>query len=605
MLIPVYLAFVTHDPIIPAVMKRRLQTLVEFFHLDTPEFKIHYAMGERGGLIFVDQAQSPCTAPLVWQEENRLTVSAYLPFGIPRQADAEALRTGRYLPDMVDRLSTSPLQIRHLAPPQVWADFNRQEQRLIVFNDYRGFGRLYEYTSHVGTIWTNKMAAAPILAATTARMDKAAWAGFAANGLFYGGSTGFANMTYVLPGTWLQADLQSGLIERSRFSTDTGGVTMETLPASAAEECGDALAEWWRDLGCLTSGPHALGLSGGRDSRVVAAYALTSNLDIAINTFSPPALDADLAERLVKLTGRGIPFTRNDSRKVIASVYKKSVSLLQHASAISRANNPDVCVSTFLDCHSPSTEFLPAMSFSIGGQQGEITHPYQYDIGMMNNESYPAARFSTVCDYHSKNAWGVTQTARAAARERLESSLLVKAASANIDGFYLLDFMYLDIYLNRHWAGAVGAYDAKTPLTVYPYVRYGFNQPLTSKLNSSFVREVVTLAMPQWRDVPFFHEFPIEQQHDFHSVHPTWWEMGRGEELMEIYASYPELWEWFDKDTVMEAAHRWQYDTSDDLAPRDTAFRALCHRCAQRQVWLLAFLQELDEINKTIGILQK
>ena len=380
---------------------------------------------------------------------------------------------------------------------------------------------------------------------------------------------------------------------------------METLPASAAAECGDALTEWWRDLGCLTSGPHVLGLSGGRDSRVVAAYALRSSLDIAIKTFSPPALDADLAERLVKLTGRGIPFTRNDQRKAITSVYKTSDSLLQHASAILRANNPDVFVPTFLNGYSPSTAFLPAISFSIGGQQGGITHPYLYDIGMINNKSSPTARFSTVCDYHSKNAWGVTQTARAAARERLESSLLAKAASANIDGFYLLDFMDLDIYSNRLWAGAVGAYDAKTPLTVYPYVRYGFSQPLTSKLNSSFVREVVALAMPQWRDVPFFHEFPSEQQHDFHIVQPTWWEMGRGEELMEIYTSHPELWELFDKDTIMEAANRWQYDTSDDLAPSDTAFRTRCHRCAQRQIWLLAFLQELKEINNTVKMLQK
>lgn len=164
--------------------------------------------------------------------------------------------------------------------------------------------------------------------------------------------------------------------------------------------------------------------------------------------------------------------------------------------------------------------------------------------------------------------------------------------------------MYLDVYLNRHWAGAVGAYEAKTPLTVYPYVRYGFCQSLTSKLNSTLVREVVAQVMPQWRDVPFFHEFPEERQHDFHMVHPTWWEMGGGEELMEIYTSHPELWEWFDKDAVMEAAGRWQKASSAELAPREATFRSLCQRCAQRQVWLVAFLQELEELNKAIAALR-
>ena len=80
--------------------------------------------------------------------------------------------------------------------------------------------------------------------------------------------------------------------------------------------------------------------------------------------------------------------------------------------------------------------------------------------------------------------------------------------------------------------------------------------------------------------------------------------MGRGEELVEIYASYPELWEWFDKTAVMEAAHCRQDSVSDKLDPRDAAFRTPCRRCAQRQVWLSAFLQEIEETNKTVSILQ-
>ena len=616
MVIPIYICFIAYNPISNSILNQRLHALVQFFHLDTPEFQLHYLLNERGGLIFIEQRQSPCSVPLAWQEEKRLTVSAYLPFGVPQQMDAETMCSGRYLPDMVDRLTSTPSQIRHLSPPQVWADCNIESQTLTVFNDYRGFGKLYEYVSPFGIVWTNKMAAAPILAATHARIDEIAWAGFAANGLFYGGSTGFANMTYVAPGTWVQVDLRSGLTERRRFSTDTGGVAVEPLLSVAAEECGDAFMGWWRDFGYLSSGRKELSLSGGRDSRVVAAYALASGTNVSINTYSPPSLDADLAERLMSLVKHNTSFTRNDRRKNIEYAYKRKASFFEHAVEILRANNPDICVSSFLDCSSPSGVFQPHISLSVCGAQGEIAHPCYYQMAMVEAErlwerditkaqSPSATHFATVCDWLSTKAWGITKAVRTMATERLVQPLLAKAATANIDGFYLLDFMYLDIYLNRHWAGSVGAYDAKTPLAVYPYVRYGFSQPLLSKLNSSFVREVISLAMPQWRDVPFFHEFPIEQQHDFHIVHPTWWEMGRGEELMDIYTTYPDLWEWFDKDTVIEAAHRWQHNESDDLAPRDTAFRTRCHRCAQRQVWVLAFLQELDEINKTICILQK
>ena len=611
MLLPIYIAFLSHEQTPITIIKKRIKTLLQFFYLDTPAVQVHSLLDERGGLVFIEQAQSICSVPLYYQSEKRLTVTAYLPFGAPGHVEDNALCSGRYLPELVDRLAFSPQDIRRLPPPQVWADCNVETQKLTIFNDYRGFGRLYEYVSPFGIVWTNKRAAAPLLAATTARMDEAAWAGFAANGMFYGGGTGFANMSYVLPGTWLEANIRSGLVERRRFSTDTGGVYAESLPASAVEECGAALTDWWRDLGRLTSGQKMMDLSGGRDSRVVAAYALASGLDVKFKTYSPPSQDAALAEQIMALAGCGDRLERHDSRDMIKSSYGENISLTDHAAKILRANNPDVCIATFMDCIS----LAPAHdSFVICGAQGEVTHPYAYSAEMLEEDAQwqghdtkhrpSAVRFATICGWISTNAWGVTDAVRATAREKLVQPLLAKAAAANIDGFYLLDFLYLDVYLNRHWAGAVGACDGKTPLTVHPYVRYGFNQPLPSKCASSLVRDIITLAMPQWRDVPFFHELPEQQQHDFHIVHPTWWEMGRGEELAALYASHPDLWKWFDKEAVMNASRRWQADAPETLSPKDTAFRTRCHRCAQRQVWMLAFLQELKELNTVTASLR-
>ena len=108
----------------------------------------------------------------------------------------------------------------------------------------------------------------------------------------------------------------------------------------------------------------------------------------------------------------------------------------------------------------------------------------------------------------------------------------------------------------------------------------------------------MALAMPPWRDVPFFHELPAQQRQDFHLVHPTWWELGRGEELAALHTSHPELWEYFDRDAVMGTSPK-------TFPPKDAAFRAICHRCAQRQVWLLAFLQELRELNSVTAALQR
>ncbi|WP_165070702.1 hypothetical protein [Desulfovibrio sp. ZJ200] len=600
MVIPIYIGFISYEHIDHDIVKYRLEKILSFFRLDNSNFKIQYLLGQRGGLIFIDQVKNAWTVPFACQQDKRLTVSAYLPFGVPRQMKIEDMHSGRYLPEMVDKLASSPQHICHLAPPQVWADCDLEKNVLCIFNDYRGFGRLYEYTSPFGIVWTNKMAAAPMLAATCAAMDETAWAGFAANSLFYGGSTGFSNMNYVLPGTWLQADLSSGLIERRRFSSDTGGVAVEPLPASAVEESADALLGWWQDLDVMTSGPKTIDLSGGRDSRVVAAYALASNLEVKFRTCFPPALDADLAERLVNLAGRTVPFVREDSRQKKASSYKDEHSLLYHASMILRANNHDVCIHTFLN-YPVDSQYLPKRTFIAGGPQGEITHTYQYDNEILNNMSIDE-RLSEVFDFHTTNAYGVTESTRNISRINLINPLIAKSAIAGFENsFYILDFMRLDIYLNRNSAGSVGAYDIKTPLTVYPYVRYGFSQSLKSKIDSIFVKEIISFVMPQWRDVPFFHEFPEEKRHDFHVRRPTWWELGRGKDLLEIYDSHPELWKFFEKKQVLESAYLWQQKLSSKLTPRETAFRELCNRCAQRHVWMVAFMQELKEINEVIS----
>lgn len=106
-----------------------------------------------------------------------------------------------------------------------------------------------------------------------------------------------------------------------------------------------------------------------------------------------------------------------------------------------------------------------------------------------------------------------------------------------ISDFYFLDYMYLVIWLNRQWAGAESIATLKTPLTLYPYVHYGLRQSVESKLQSRFVRDVISTAMPQWRDVPFFHELPPEEINHFAQSYPTYWDFGRADEIAELAVS--------------------------------------------------------------------
>lgn len=614
MIIPIYIAYIAHNDIDDARLSSRLDTLLEFLHLDDGrEFVVHQLRSRRSGLIFIERRQSLLRVPLAHHTERRMTVSAYTPFGATQYADKTQLYSGEYLPQLVEKLRTTPRMLRHMAPPLVLCDLDLQSKRLSIVNDYRGFGRLYQYSTPFGTIWTNKMAAALLLAGVPARLDEQAWAELAATGMFFGASTGYAHMSYAAPGSLMTANIDSGLTEYRRLSTDTCGIGMALNPPDAAEKAHDAIRLWCRELLQMTGGANQLYLSGGRDSRVVASHFLAeaqSETPLEIFTFSPPNKDAELARTLLENCKHTFPLTTGQRANRILGNYKKEQKELTTISEkLLRQYNTDIAIASVVSTGLSSVSPSPFTLF-IGGAQGEIAHNCYYTAQVVaaeqhsrheHQEDSPAAkRLLNFIHTISTKAWGISRFSQEQTLQHIKDYSLSLASSADITGLYCLDFLYLNMYLNRQWGGANGNEDIKTPLTVYPYVRYGFSQTPESKLNSSFIRDVITLAQPQWRNIPFFHELPREEQQDFVHAYPTYWEMERGEELQEICLGIPELWQYFDRDIVISTFARL-LATRGKAPEINTRQASQCHRIAQRMLWYCAALTNLQKINLLIA----
>lgn len=109
MIIPICLAWAARAPLSETAVERRLQAILHFLHLDDRErFALQFLAEGRGGLAFIDHARNPFAVPLLHRTPKRLTVSAYLPFGAGDLVSQHALTTGEYLPELVDRLRSSP-----------------------------------------------------------------------------------------------------------------------------------------------------------------------------------------------------------------------------------------------------------------------------------------------------------------------------------------------------------------------------------------------------------------------------------------------------------------------------------------------------------------
>lgn len=609
MIIPVFIAYAAYKEIDESTLSKRLSTILEFLHLDDQkEFAVHRLEDKRAGLIFIERRQSRLQVPLLYKTNQRMTISAYTPFGAGRFVTREQLSSGQYLPQIQDLLRVQPHMLQQLAPPLIWCDLDLQRERLTLVNDYRGFGRLYQYTTSFGTIWTNKMAAALLLAGIPARLDECAWAEMAATGMFFGASTGYANMSYTAPGSLITVGLQSGLTEYRRLSTDCGGITMAPNPQHAAAEAHEALQEWTRELKTFYTDTPQLSLSGGRDSRVVAAHLLAEGaLQPDILTVHPPRKDAELAQQLIETLDTPHKLTICNRKDEIVDRYSDTAELVSYAQSLLTVSNLDMSVASAFS-GGDHTRYLQPSLF-IGGAQGEIAHNCFYTAEMVaalrrwenkpEGENPAETRLQNFIQTISKKSWGTSNYAQIQTLRHIKEHSLAIAASGNITGFHCLDFLYLNIYLNRQWAGANGNEEMKSPLTVYPYVRYGFAQTLESKLNSRFIRDVIALAQPQWKNIPFFHELPQENQQDFVTAYPTYWEMGRGEEIHELCNSTPDLWLYFDKALVsttfarLHAARGKAEGITDKLSSQ-------CNRVAQRMLWYTAAVRQMRAINSLI-----
>lgn len=608
MLMPIVLAYKANAPLSEAAIRRRLDSILAFLDLaDTGQYMAETLADHNCGLIFINYRKPRYAVSLAYARPDKLAASAYLPFGARSMADDASLRNGAWITDALAHLRQNPGNIFALHPPQLLCELNAQAHRLVICNDWRGFGKLYEYQSDFGSIWSNKQAAALIFASRPASLNGAAMADIACFHMISGQDTAYEGVTLAPPGTWIEIDTDTGHERRHRLNNDVFGLESREIPPDAVDETHAAMAGYMADLkSFITDQKLLLNLSGGRDSRVAGSALCKSGLDFEVNFCSPPVKDAEIAEKLLRAASYQGDIKAADRHAQICEWYAIDKNLTDVAENVLSYYNPDVSYKQFL---SWPTGFMAGNDYVVvAGHQGEVAHNCNYTPQMF--EMWLARQSRTDIDSAAKrlddllatltiNSPGVTACAARQGKGNVSKHVLLLADQHGFTDFYKLDFLYLHLFLNRQWAGANGAYDHKTPLTVYPYAKYAFSQPIGAKIESRFIRDVIASFMPAWRDIPFFQELPDQETEDLYASYPTFWRMGRGQELADLCApGGSQVWNWLDWRALRKLF---------SAALNDNYYNSLSHRklgnlnaTAQKMLWLLAIESQLQKINSLI-----
>ena len=273
-----------------------------------------------------------------------------------------------------------------------------------------------------------------------------------------------------------------------------------------------------------------------------------------------------------------------------------------------RAETHDSCICNICGLNKVDLDDAPS-EMLLFGAQGEFGHPNYYynrsnweeELEWMQARKGPRpSRVKIKSTFHAlTHPLGASRIGSSTAMKRLNEQWIQRITSVNLKGFHGLDFIYGQAGLNRYWPGFRGIYDGKTPLLDYHYVKNGFGQSVQAKFDCTFIRDVVDQAMPAWRGISFGHECTGDPRRIF----PTYWDYGKGEELLDLAHSDHEALYYFDIDEVRNLFKGLLNPKARQQI--DQTFSTLSYNMAKKFIWTFAFYEETVSLNQAIARLQK
>ncbi|MEV4260725.1 hypothetical protein [Kribbella sp. NPDC049584] len=460
--------------------------------------------GQAVGLHMWDRRDDTCLWPS-WHDGGDVRVaSVHAPLGYQRViGDIAPYYAPAHLAKAVRR---TPASFLDLPPPFTLAAVDPGAERLDLFTDSIGVGRLFQLRLPDGWVWSNRPAATLLFAGMPASPAPRGWSFAAACGWFMDDSTPYDGVLTVPGATHIVADGYRQQRTVSRIETTS---VWSTDNQDTADETAAALQDVARSVARLWPGRPTVDLSGGRDSRVVAGAFLAAGVALKLNSYDAVPGELEVAESLVQMLQQ--PVEHAVSRKVPS---RATAARPQPVEMVSRAvrwhrYSEGLRPSSYL-FHTPPTSLAGVAHLAIGGAGGEVAHGHFYPRDVLQLDALPLPdklrAFSNHLQARLVATAGPSDTARAAVAEQIER-VLRTAVHGGIENATMLDYFYVVERLRR-WGTTGERTGVVSPLLVPSFVRSAFALDPAQRLDNALHRELLRRLVPAWVDVPFFKPSP-------------------------------------------------------------------------------------------------
>lgn len=539
------------------------------------------AATDRLGLQLWHRTDDPCRWPAWATGGSRTAATLHVPLGYQRLVGSAALEHAPVA--LARRLHDHPAEVNRLTAPFVLGLLDSESATLELWTDGLGLGRLYEVQTKEGRIWSNRPVAALLFAGLSAEVDPLAWRRMAACDWAMGAETPYRGVRTIPAGTHVRVD-RSGCREQS---LDVLGSLVESrrdpLEEQTVADAAAGLTDVARSVSELWPGVPVVSLSGGRDSRLVAAAFVATGVDVRLRTSGGAVGEADTARELVSRLGGHVehevtvptaqrPGRPRDGAYARARQWHDMTEGLRPALYIRNA--------------APRT-LIRQRTVLVGGVGGEFGHAPGYPDDVERLERLgPDQRleaFASALQAKIVLPRGVARQAEADVANQVEK-VLRHAAACGVSDAKALDWFYADERLRR-WGMVGESHGVVLPLLAPEFVAAAFGLTTPQSKESRLHHTLIERLVPAWSQVPFYsatlkQRTAIQQE--------RLWEDADVDLVSGVIANADDWGDGFDVAQVQEI---WRGALAGQAAARDELL-------LQRVVWRAAFTAHLAAVNK-------
>ena len=425
-----------------------------------------------------------------------------------------------WLKDMA-RLTQGTLpELWRLPPPVSYVQHEVVGGSIVAATDFFGAGKVY-MTEHRGLdACGSALAPLALLRAPDLACDDRAWRHYLAFDWVLDDRTFYHGITLLPPGGRVTYSAGGAKVERSHDYAAVRAAGRDAASEDDAIAAGRAILEGGSRLSPRPE--FSIGLSGGRDSRCVAAMALTSGAQASYYTQIPPDLEGEIAEQLVARAPTQMDWTLRDTKP--REPGPPPGPLAERADYWFARTGGDGWPSHVL-WPIPPRDPGPAGAITLSGGGGEIVRAHFYGKAQAGDGM---DRVRWFLDTQTSLVSTISRGTREACAHDIRA-ILFEGAMLDLEGPHLLDWFYVRSQQRRrvptHLSTAI-AFPLYTPQMFLA----GFRATSTHKAEGGLAAALTARMVPEWATIPYFADLEKTRPRKETSkvaVRPYHWEQDR------------------------------------------------------------------------------